>query len=411
MFAASAPSPLYQLYATRWHFSSLVLTIVFAIYAIGLLAALLITGRLSDYLGRRPIILAAIALEIISMICFLEANSTFVLGLARALQGVATGSAIGALSAALVELSPGLAPIVNSAAPTFGLAAGALAASALVQYGPAPMRFIYWIVLAGLVLGAILAMLIRETGNRRAGALASLRPRVGVPPQARSTFVRVAPCLVALWALSGFYLSLAPSLAETLVGSHNLLWGGSIIFLLCASGGIAIILAKGATARMAMLCGCLTLVSGVGLTFLAIAASVAVLLVIGSIVSGVGFGLSFLGAFRTLSALAAPAERAGTIAVIYVVSYLAFSIPIVIAGVATTRFSAHDVALVFAAVIAALAAFGAFGAISSSSDRTDRKAQQLPRTAYLPPCPGTVPAYVPYERSSRPVAVRPSNEP
>src|ERR1700722_2636014 len=162
MFAASAPSPLYQLYATKWHFSSLVLTIVFAIYAIGLLAALLITGRLSDYLGRRPIILAAIALEIISMICFLEANSTFVLDLARAMQGVATGSAIGALSAALVELSSGLAPIVNSAAPTFGLAVGALAASALVQYGPAPMRLIYWIVLAGLVLGAILAIMVRE---------------------------------------------------------------------------------------------------------------------------------------------------------------------------------------------------------------------------------------------------------
>jgi len=370
-FAASAPSPLYQVYAARWHFSPLTLTVVFALYAVSLLAALLITGRLSDHLGRRPVIAASIIVEIAAMACFIAANSTVVLGLARVLQGLATGGAIAALSAALVELSaassPGLAPVVNSAAPTLGLAAGGLGASALVQYGPAPMRLVYWLVLAGLVAGALLSVLMRETGERRPGALASLKPNAGVPVQARATFVKVLPCLVALWALSGLYLSLGPGLAAKTAGSANLLWGGLVIFLLDGGGGVAVVIGRGATARAAMLYGCCALFAGVALTFIAIATSSATFFIVGSLIAGAGFGLSFLGAFRALSSLARPSERAGTIAVIYVVSYLAFSVPVVIAGLAITRFGSHDVALVFSAGVAILAAVGTIAGLPPRS--------------------------------------------
>jgi MFS family permease len=274
MGAASAPSPLYQVYAAEWHFSSLTLTVVFALYAIALLTVLLVTGRLSDHLGRRPVIIAALLTEMAAMACFIVADSAVVLGLARVLQGAATGMAIGALSAALVELSPGSAPVVNSASPTFGLAAGALGASALVQYGPAPTRLVYWLLLASFAAGAVLAVLTRETGQRRPGALASLVPKASVSPRARPMFFRVLPCLFALWALSGFYLSLGPGLAARITGSGNLLWGGLVIFLLCGCGGLAVILARAATARMAMLWGCAALFTGVGLTFAAIAASI-----------------------------------------------------------------------------------------------------------------------------------------
>src|ERR1700728_889278 len=134
MIAAGAPSPLYGVYQATWHFSAVTLTAVFAVYAVALLAAFLVAGRLSDHLGRKPVIIVALLIEA-------AANSTGWLYTARVVQGIATGMATGAISAALVDLAPRrnpqLAPLVNSAAPTMGLAAGALGSSLLVHYGPA----------------------------------------------------------------------------------------------------------------------------------------------------------------------------------------------------------------------------------------------------------------------------------
>jgi hypothetical protein len=362
LFAASAPSPLYGIYAARWHFSPLTLTIVFAIYAFGLLAALQVTGRLSDFVGRKPVILGAIALEIVAMLCFILADSTVVLAIARAVQGLATGCVVGAISAMLVEFSEsvadGLAPMVSSAAPTFGLAIGGITSSVLVQYGPAPLRLIYWVIIAGLLLGGLLVAAMREPRQSRPGALASLKPVASLDPAARSTFIRVASPLIALWALIGFYLSLAPTLIGSIEHSTNLLWGGAVVFCLNFVGATAVVIWRRLEARSAMLIGCVALFVGVGITFVAIAVGDAVIFIIGSVIAGAGFGLAFLGAFRAVSAVATPDRRAGTLAVLYVVAYLAFSIPIILAGVAETQFSAHDVALVFSASVAVLSAVG-----------------------------------------------------
>jgi hypothetical protein len=393
MFAASAPSPLYQIYAGHWHFSALTLTIVFALYAVALLAALLIFGRVSDHLGRRPVLFCAIALEIISMLCFIAADSTAMIAIARVLQGVATGAAIGALAATLTELSPRIAPVVNSAAPTFGLAGGAIVSSALVQYGPAPLRLIYWVILAGLLAGLLLVAAMDETGQRRPGAFASMKPNARVPAEARPTFLKLLPSLIALWALSGFYLSLAPGLAAHIEGSSNLLWGGAVVFALCGSGGLAVLAAKTIAARAAMLWGCAGLFVGVGMTAVAIASGAITLFLIGSVIAGVGFGIAFLGAFRALTAVATPAERAGTIAVMYIVSYLAFSVPIVLAGVAEVHFSSHDVALVFSSAVAVLAGLGVLAGLIPGRRPEDSAGEALPAVASveLTPCPGSVP--------------------
>jgi MFS family permease len=396
LFAAGAPSPLYAVYAARWHFSATTLTAVFAVYAIALLVALLVLGSLSDHLGRRPVIMAALLIDAAAMVLFLLANGVGLLYAARALQGVATGAATSALSASLIELQPDspvpLGPLVNSAAPTLGLAAGALGTSALVQYGPAPIRLIYWLLLAALILAAVAMLGIPEPGTRRAGALASLRPQAGVPRQARAMFAIALPSLVALWALGGLYLSLGPSIAAQLLSSHNLLWGGLVIFLLTGTGAIAAILLRGATPTNAMLAGCLTLLAGVGITLSGIATSTAALFLIGTTVAGFGFGVAFLGAFRTLSALAAPDERAALIATIYIVSYLAFSVPVVIAGVAATSAGLHNTSTVYAAVLAALVAGASVSLLirRRSAHRATRTTPAQPGLD-LPPGPCTVP--------------------
>lgn len=362
LVAAAAPSPLYQIYAARWHFSSLTLTVVFALYAIALLASLLVTGRLSDHVGRRPVALASIVVLIGSMVCFIAANSVAVLIAARVLSGLATGCALSALTAYLTELADGrrvaLAPVVGSLAGYVGLAVGALGTSVLVQYAPSPLRLIYWAVLVLLVVSALSVVAMRETGEKRPGTLASLEPIAAIPSQARTTFAAALAPVIGLWALSGFYLSLGPGLLTGIVGSSNLLWGGAVIVACWGSAAISGISTKRVSSQTETLFGCTGLLLGVVLTFVAVATSTAAVFLIGCVVAGVGLGPAWLGSFRAIGALGSEDERAGTVAALYIVSYTAFSIPIVIAGVATTRFGVHSVALVYSAVIAVLAAIG-----------------------------------------------------
>jgi hypothetical protein len=189
--------------------------------------------------------------------------------------------------------------------------------------------------------------------------LASLRPRVNVPPRARGAFAVAVPCLVAAWALAGLYLSLGPSLAAQVLASPNRLWGGLVVFLLTGIGAAATVMFRRLAPPTAMLAGCLVLLTGVAVTFAAVATMSAAAFLVGSAVAGAGFGVAFLGAFRTLSALADPGERADLIAGIFTVNYLAFGIPALIAGVAVTRYGLHHTALVYLGVIAALAAAAA----------------------------------------------------
>ncbi len=359
MFAAAAPSPLYAIYQADWHFSAATLTTVFAVYVVALLAAFLVAGRLSDHLGRRPVIIMALVIEAVAMACFGIAGSVSILFIARIVQGVATGAAIGAVSAALVDLqpdgSPQLASLANSAAPTLGLAVGALTTSVLVQYGPAPLRLVYWLLLGGFAVGIAFAAVISEPGQRQPGALASLRPQAGVPRQAWRAFAAGTPALIAGWALGGLYLALGPSIAAVLLHSANAVPGGLVIFLLCGIGAATSIVLRSGRPRTAMMLGSVLLAVGVGGTVIAIAAGSSVGFFAATAFAGTGFGLAFLGTFRTLIALAPAGGRAGLIATIYIVSYLAFSLPVIAAGIATTHFGLRDTAIAYGVAVTALA--------------------------------------------------------
>jgi MFS family permease len=367
MFAAAAPTPLYGVYAARFHFSALTLTVVFAVYAVGLLAALLVAGRLSDHLGRRPVVLVSIAVQVVAMLCFALADSTPVLIAGRAVQGVATGAALGALSAGLLELggtvAAGVAPMVTGAAPLFGLAAGALGTSALVQYAAAPLRLVYWLITAALVLGAVAVLRAPEPGSPRPGAVRSLVPVAAVPPHVRAAFGTVAPIMIAAWALNGFYLSLGPTLVARIEHSANHLWGGLAVFSFTFAAGVASLLARPLGVRPALVSGSAALTAGVLLSLIASTTSGVALFLAGSAVAGAGFGTGFLGGVRAISEAALPHERAGVLAVFYVLSYTAFSVPIVVAGIAQTHATPGAVAVVFCAAVAVLAVIGLLAAL------------------------------------------------
>src|SRR5271169_3962539 len=358
-FASAAASPLYRVYQVRFHFSAATLTAVFAVYVLVLLVTLLILGSVSDYLGRLPVIITALVFSAAACVVFLAAHGVGALYVARSLQGIATGLAGGSIGAALIDLQPAgsqRAPLVTSVFSTLGLALGALITSALVQYAPAPTHLIWWTLLAVFAVSIITVLAMAEPGVRRPGVLASLRPHVAVPRPVRGTFAGAVPCIVAGWALGGLYLSLGPSLAAAATGSPNLLWGGLVIFLLCGTGAAAAFALRNASSQATMLVGCLFLLAGMAVTFGAIATTVSAAFIAGTAVAGVGFGLAFLGSFRVITASATPGQRAGLVAAFYIVGYLAFSVPALVAGVATTTFGLHSTALVYSASLAVLAA-------------------------------------------------------
>ena len=391
-FAANAAvSPLYRVYQVMFGFSPTTLTLLFTVYIVVLLVTLLFFGSLSDHVGRRPVLLAGLAAGAVGCGVFLVADGVGPLFAARALQGVAVGLISGAASAGLLDLRPAsaVAPLVSSVAPTGGQALGAIGASVLAQYAPAPTHLLWWLLLGGFSVGILAVVAMPEPGARRTGVLSSLRPHVSVPPEARGALAVATPCLVAVWALAGFYLSLGPSLVAQQIHSHNLTWGGILILLFTGLGAASsVALAQGEPSRV-MLGGCLVLIAGAVVTFTSIELGTPAVFLVGTAVAGLGFGPAFMGAYRAVVALAVPDDRAGLITAIYVVSYLATGIPAVIGGIATSRYGLSRTALVYSLVVAALAAVAVILLISRirGSDRAVRHADH----PHPPLGPGTVP--------------------
>ena len=332
-FAAStAPSPLYALYREAWGFSALTLTLVFASYAFALLAALLVFGALSDHRGRREVVLVGLVLEFASILVFRHADSVEWLFAARILQGVATGIATSALSAGLLDIHRERGSLLNSVAPLFGMALGAVGAGALAEFAPAPTRLVYDVLLAILAAQTLAAFWLPETVARRPGALAAMRPQLAVPARAWPTLWQVLPVNTAQWALGGFYASLGPSLARIVTGLHSPTLGGGVVASLVLSGAVAVLFVRTRPAGVALAGGAAALVVGVSVTLAGVQLHSTAAFFIGSVIAGLGFGSAFNGTLRSLVPLAEAHERAGLMSTFFVLSYLAFSLPAIAAG-------------------------------------------------------------------------------
>jgi len=330
--ASSAPTPLYHLYQEGLHFSSGMLTLVFGVYALSLLAALLTVGSLSDHLGRKPVIFAALALNMLAMLLFINESGVAWLIAARTLQGFATGMATAVLGAALLDTDRQQGPLVNSVAPLLGMACGAMGSSLLVEFAPLPTQLIYWTLLALMLGQAMYVWRLPETVSRIPGALASLRPTLHVPPQARRALWLSLPVDVAVWAMGGFYLSLAPSLVRAATGSTSNLIGGGLVAVLTLSGALMIFSLRNRPAHKVLRLGASLLAVGVALILAAVHSASLPLFFIATLIAGSGFGAGFLGALRSVVPLALPHERAGLMSAFYVLSYLAFCLPSLLAG-------------------------------------------------------------------------------
>ncbi|MGW7243011.1 MFS transporter [Streptomyces sp. NPDC054804] len=330
--ASSAPTPLYASYQAEWGFSPITTTVVFGIYAIAVLTGLLVLGKLSDHVGRRPVLITAIAAQAVAMVLFSTAGGVGELLAARVVQGLSTGAALGAVGAAMMDINRSRGTVANAFAPGLGTATGALVSGFVVQYLPAPTHTIYLGLLAVFVAQAVAIALVDETVTREPGALASLVPEIKLPRTVRGAALAAAPVIFAVWALAGFYGSLGPALVRTLVGSDSAVYGGLGLFVLAFVAAASVLVLRTATATTVMYTGIGALVVGVAVTLLAVGQSAPVLFFVGTAVAGFGFGSGFQGGIRTVLPLTRPHESSGVLSLLFVVAYLGMGVPSVVAG-------------------------------------------------------------------------------
>ncbi|RSS81781.1 MFS transporter [Streptomyces sp. WAC06614] len=360
MLSSSVPSALYVLYQQRWDLSSGAVTVVFAVYAVTVLAGLLLFGSLSDTLGRRPVLGASLVLAMVSMALFAGAQGLILLLAARAVQGLAVGLATGAMGAALLELSPRSRPAlgaqVNSAGPTVGIGLGGLGAGLLVQYAPAPTALSYLLLVGAFAVALVGVVRMRESAPGAGGRWKVAPHRIRVPAPVRRRFAVLVLTIVAVWSVGGFYLSLGPHLALSLLRSTNYLVGGATVALLAGAATTAqLLLGRTPPLRTALL-GLTGLIAGLGLVLLSLGLRSAPVFLGATAVLGAGWGAAFLGSFRALSALATPEHRGELTAAVYVFAYLAMSVPAVLAGVLTGVHGLHRTSVGFMAAVAAVCA-------------------------------------------------------
>jgi MFS family permease len=358
LFASATPSPLYATYSLLWGFSPVVLTLVYATYALGVLSSLLLAGRTSDDAGRRPVLLMALGALIGASVLYMLAESVVWLFVARAVQGLATGLVLATASAGLLDFHPRRDPegvgLTNGVVSAAGIGLGALVSAALVQLLPAPRVLPYVLLFVLFAIAFVGVLLMPEPVTSRSPLrLTPQRPRVPAP--VRQPFLVAALAVTSAYSIGGLFLALGPQLSGRVFETGNHLVTGIGIFVLGGFGSVAQLAYGRRPAWLGVTGGSVALAAGLVLIVLSSSEDAAAPLLIGSAVGGAGFGLAFLGALRALSAAIPPDHRAGVMSAFFVVAYAALSVPAVIAGLVVTRLGLESTFEIFGTAVAALA--------------------------------------------------------
>lgn len=354
-FAASAaPIPLYGIYraSSGLSYNDLSLTAVF--YFAGAVLALLVFGRLSNHLGRRPVVLLSLGLSALASFILLDVPSVTPLIVGRFLLGLSCGLASSATAAFVVDNAPAdplwLGAAISGSAPMIGLTLGALGSGALAEYGPMPRMLPYLIALAGLLGSGCLVVMSPETVARRNGVATSLRPTFALPRASRRLFPVASCTFVATWAFGGFYQAFGPSLAIDQLGSTNALVSAIVFSSFIAptpfGGPLSGRLSPAAAQRLGMA----AFAAAVAGVLISLRAAAIVPFLVASAVAGIAQGVALTGSFRALLAQAKPGERAGAFAVIYATSYCGAALPSFLAGQASRSAGLFEVACAYGAL-------------------------------------------------------------
>jgi len=357
---AILPTPLYPLFRQAFGFSAVTLTLVYAVYVLGNLVALLLLGRLSDQIGRRNTALPAIGCGIASTIVFTAAAGTAWLFAARALSGFSTGLAAGAATAWIAETyvdrGTGAAARIAAAANFFGCAAGPLIGGVLAQFAAAPLQLPFLVYLALLCIVAATTAFAPETVIKRKPLNeVSLKPRLGVPQPIRLQFVSPAVTGFATFALIGFYSALIPSLLRDSLQQTSPAVAGAVVFGLFVAAAITILTSGRLASQRATLTALTLLPPSLWLLVLAEAAQSLPLVLLSAAAGGIAGGLGYRGSLEVINRIA-PADRRSEVVSSYLVAVFAGnSVPVIGIGLVAAATSAIVAHVTFAAVITVLA--------------------------------------------------------
>ncbi len=359
MAFSTVPTPLYALYQARDGFPTWVVTVVFAAYAVGVIASLFLIGHLSDRAGRRRMVLIAILLEILAAAVFLVWNDVAGLLVARVVSGVGVGALTASATAHLSELravarpeeGPRFAGTVSTVVNTGGLALGPLIGGAVAQFLPEPLLLPYAVFLVLLAVAALAVALVPETVER-AEERPPYRPqRVSLPASARGAFSAAAAAAFAGFAVFGLFTSLAPSvLAGTLHETSHLL-AGAVPFSVFAASAVSQLMLAPLRTRAQLVVALLLLVAGLGGLAAGVLLASLALFVVSGVLSGGAVGLLFRAAIAVAAAIAAPDRRGEVLAAVFLIAYIGLALPVLIMGVALILWPLVPVLVVFVTVV------------------------------------------------------------
>ncbi|EHB49984.1 major facilitator superfamily MFS_1 [Mycolicibacterium rhodesiae JS60] len=356
MVGTTLPTPLYALYSERMHFSVLTTTVIYATYAGGVLFALLVFGRWSDAIGRRPVLLAGTVFALASAVVFLVADSVPLLLVGRVLSGLSAGIFTGTATAAVIEAAPPSwrtrAPAVATIANIGGLGAGPVLAGILAQHAPNPLTLTFVVHIGMVVLAAIAVLLVPETSSRT-GKLGL--QRLSVPPEVRPVFVIAALAAFAGFTVTGLFTSVAPSMLTTIIGIGDHALAGVIAGSIFGASAVAQIFGTRIEPRRAVAIGCAILTAGMGILVVALHYSSLAGLIAAAVVSGIGQGISFSRGLAAVAELTPAQRRAEVSSTYFVVAYIAISIPVIGEGFAAQAWGLRTGGTVFAVAVGVLA--------------------------------------------------------
>lgn len=357
MAGTTLPTPMYALYAGTLGFTVVTGTVIYAAYAGGVLAALVLFGRWSDAIGRRPVLLAGVALAVASAATFLVAGTVTTLVAARVLSGMSAGIFTGTATAAIIEAAPpkwrARAAAIATVANIGGLGAGPLLAGVLVQYCPAPLQLAFALHIVLAVAAALAVIAIPETSSRT-GQLGI--QRLQLPAEVRGTFTLAAIGTFAGFACMGLFAALAPSFLSTMIGIHNHAAAGLVASCTFLASAIAQVAANQTQPHRALAVGCAMLVIGMIALAAALVTSSLAGLVVAAVISGAGQGISFSRGLAAITEATPVDRRAEVSSTLFVVAYLAISLPVIGEGLAAQHWGLRSAGIGFAIGVGVLAA-------------------------------------------------------
>jgi MFS family permease len=364
MLGTTLPTPLYVIYQAQWHFSAAIVTVIYALYAAGVLATLLLAGRSSDQAGRKPVLAVALAASALSTVVFIVAPDVVVLAVARIVSGLSAGLVTGTATAALTELWPGgrRASLAATAANMGGLGLGPLVAGLFAQYGPHPTTLVYEVYLAVLALVAVSLALIPETVSPRRRPTLRLAG-LGLPEQGRGEFIAAMAAAFSAFSLLGLFSALAPNFLGSIMHVHNHATASAVVFALFAAGTLTQLVVYRLPSRPVVLGGLGLFLAGLALIVAALEVASVTLFLTGTLLAGVAVGAVFLGSLATANRLAPAERRAQAISAYFVACYCGLIIPVVGVGV-LAEFTGDITAVLALSVVLAVLCLSAVASIA-----------------------------------------------